>query len=64
MSKENIKQTKNTGIVVRSDLSILVWSGDTAIEVQLSVKQMQELSEHLKVCAFNFSHKSSDNDNN
>jgi hypothetical protein len=36
-------RTQPCGIAIRPDLSLLVWSGDSAIELQLDVEKLQQL---------------------
>ena len=41
--------TEQSGIVIRDDLSVLVWSGSTRIEVNLLPAQARQLAEGLLV---------------
>ena len=40
--------TEQSGIVVRDDLSVLVWSGSTRVEVKLLPTQARQLAEGLQ----------------
>ena len=39
--------TEHSGLIVRDDLSVLVWSGSTRIELKLLPEQAKQLAEGL-----------------
>ena len=47
MEKSNQKVTEHSGVIIREDISMLVWSDDTRIEVLLTPEQAIQLAQEL-----------------